>query len=273
MGLLRLIHSAFDQIMSPWASLSPLWTLALFSLVTGLLMLLVFRYTSDQERIRVTKNGIKAHLLELWLFQNHPGIMLSAQARLLRLNGRYLRLGLKPMIIMSVPLAFLVISLDGWFGYRPLRPGEDVILSVEVRDGATGLLGSVLLHGRNGVAVETPPLRIAQAKEVDWRIRAGAPGIHTVSLESRDRRLEKQVVVGQGLARVSPSRLRPDFWQALLYPGEPPIPEYAQIERIDVGYPARLIRIFRWEVHWLVVFFAFSMGFALLFKRLLRVEL
>ncbi|MBI4488595.1 MAG: hypothetical protein HY694_05880 [Deltaproteobacteria bacterium] len=273
MGSLQFISNLFDLIMSPFQSISPLWALSLFSLLAGLLMLLIFRYTSDQKRIKETKNGIKAHLLELWLFRDDPWIMISAQWQLLRLNGRYMRLALKPMLVMIVPMALILISLEGWFGYRPLQPGEAVIISVQVGDEELGLLEKASLKANGAITVETPPLRIQSAHEVDWRVRASRVGVHKVSLDLTESILEKQVVVTQGLARVSSSRLSSELWQVLLYPGEPHIPQQFGIQRIDVHYPARSINIFHWSLHWLVVFFVLSIVFALVFKRIFKVEL
>jgi uncharacterized membrane protein (DUF106 family) len=284
MELVQLLISSFvDLTLSPLQSISPLWALSLFSLMAGLFMLLIFRYTSDQQRIRETKNGIKAHLLELWLFRDDMRIMLSAQGQILRLNGRYLKLAMKPFMVLVIPMTLILISLEGWFGYRPLRPGEVAIVTVQVSDGETGLLQKASLEANNGLRVETPPLRIPPAKEVDWRIRAGEPGIHKVSLDlsglptaqavQAGRRLEKQVVVSQGLARVSPARLSSGFWQTLLHPSESPIPQGLGIQRIDIRYPTRSIKVFHWKIHWLVYFFVLSIVFAFAFKRIFKVEL
>lgn len=272
-SVLLLIHSFFDFTMIPFQSISPLWALTLFSFLAGLLMLLVFRYTSDQERIRETKNGIKAHLLELWLFRDDVRIMLSAQWQILRLNGRYLKLAIKPMLALIVPMALILISLEGWFGYRPLLPGEEAIVSVLVSDGQTEILEKASLKANGAITVETPPLRIPLANEVDWRVRASKVGVHKVSLDLSGSVLEKQVVVSQGLTRLSPSRLSSSFWQVLLYPGESPIPDQLGIQRIDIHYSTRFIKIFGWNIHWLVVFFVLSIVSAFAFKRLFRVEM
>jgi hypothetical protein len=123
------------------------------------------------------------------------------------------------------------------------------------------------------VKVETLPLRIEQAKEVEWRIRAREFGLHKVSIELGTQKLEKQVLVDQNLARLSSSRLDSGFWQALLHPGESPLSEQSGIERIDVTYPTRWIKVSSWETHWLVVFFVLSIVFAFAFKRAFKVEI
>ncbi|MBZ0168055.1 hypothetical protein MELA_02408 [Candidatus Methylomirabilis lanthanidiphila] len=269
----QLISSFFDLTLRPFQSMSPLWALSLFSFVAGLLMLLIFRYTSNQRRIRETKNVIKAHVLELWLFRDDLRIMLSAQGRILRLNGRYLRLAMKPMLFLIIPMVLILLSLENWFGHRPLHPGEAAIVSMRVSDGETGLLERASLEGNKGLTVETPPLRVPQAKEVDWRVRADGLGVHNVSIDVFGHRLEKQIVVSQGLVRVSLSRVRSELWQGLLHPGEPSIPPQSGIERIDIHYPARFVKIVDWNIHWLLYFFVLSTIFAFGFKRMFRVEL
>ncbi len=269
----QLISSLFDLTLTPFYTLSPLWALSLFSLLAGFLMLVIFRFTSNQPRIKETKNGIKAHVLELWLFRDDLRIMLSAQGRILRLNGRYLMLAIKPMLVLIVPMALILLSLEGWFGYRPLHPGEAAIVSMQVTDGETGLLESASIEANNGLTVETPSLKIPGAREVNWRIRADGLGIHNVSMDLLGRRLEKQVIVSQGLVRVSSSRLRSEFWQGLLHPSEPSIPPQSGIERIDIHYPTRFIKVFHWNIHWLLYFFVVSTACAFGLKRMLRVEL
>lgn len=264
-----LIDRFLDRVPFP----SPLWALAPFAVATGLVMLVVFRFTSDQEAIRRTKNLIKAHFLELWLFRDDLRTIVSAQWQILRLNGRYLGLTVKPTLVLIIPVALILISLDGWFGSRPLRPGEAAIVTAQTANGSLALLEVASLESNGALTVETPPLRILQEKEVSWRIRAGTPGIHTVSLIASDRRFDKQVVVSDGQARITPSRLSSAFWQALLHPGEPSIPGQAGVQRIDVQYPPSFVRVFGWDVHWMVVFFALSIVTALAFKRILGVQL
>jgi len=274
MDSLQLLPSKLIELaLSPFESISPLWVLSLVSVMTGLLMLLIFRYTSDQQRIRETKNAIKAHLLELWLFRDDLRIMLSAQGQILRLNGRYLRLAMKPMMFLILPVALLLISLEAWFGYRPLRPGEVVIVSMRVSDGKIELLERASLEVNGGLTVETPPLRIPLAKEVDWRIRATAVGTHTLQVKVLNHTVEKPLVVSDKLIPVSPRRVLDSFWNKLLNPMEPPIPSDSPVEQIAVHYPARKIEVFGWEMHWIAIFFIISVVSVLSLKGLFRVEL
>lgn len=268
-----LVGTFFDVILSPFQGISPVWSLGLFSLLAGLLILGTFRYISDQQHIRETKNTIKAHILALWLFRDDLRTMLSAQGQILRLNARYLKLVVKPTLVLIVPITLMIVSLEGWFGYRPLRSGEVAIVAVHVRDGEAGLLERASLEANGALAVETPALRIPREGEVNWRIRPHKLGTYKVSVDLSGRRLEKKIVVSRGRARVSPSRLSSKFWQGLLYPDEPSIPQSTGVERIDIRYPESPIKLFHWKIHWLVYFFVLSIVFAVALKRIFRVEL
>ena len=36
---------------------------------------------------------------------------------------------------MAIPLVVVLVQLEGWFGYRPLKPGESTIVSLKTSEG------------------------------------------------------------------------------------------------------------------------------------------
>src|SRR5436309_8301193 len=98
---------------------SPTVFVVLLSLVIGLLMVIVFRYTSDQKAIRVAKDHLKAHLLALRLFQDQIHVVLRSYGRIVMATGHYLRLAFKPLFFVIVPMTFLIVQLDRYLGSEP----------------------------------------------------------------------------------------------------------------------------------------------------------
>jgi hypothetical protein len=268
-SVVATLVNAFDAAARPLVARSPVWLLTLAAIVVAVPTLLVFRRLSNQERLHVTKNRIKAHILELWLYRDDVGIVLRAQGRLLGLNARYIALTLPAMVLIAPPMLVLLGVLAPWYEARPLRPGEATIVSVHARD-ASALAGDVRLVASDGVLVETPALRIPASNEVDWRIRATRPGVHTVAVELGGRRLEKQVTASTGPARVSASRSSSEMSQAIAASVEPPLPAGSGIERIDIRYPDAAIKV--WGMHWLLFFFLAMVVFVFVLKKPLRVE-
>src|SRR6266566_4155024 len=82
---------------------APLVLVFLLSIIIGLLMVVVFRYTSNQKAIRIAKDHLKAHLLAVRLFQDQLQVVLISYWRILRSTGSYLRLAFMPLLYVSVP--------------------------------------------------------------------------------------------------------------------------------------------------------------------------
>ena len=63
-----------------------------------MVMVIVFRYTSDQMAIHVAKDRLKAHLLALRLFQDQIPVVMRSYGRIILATGHYLRLAFKPLL-------------------------------------------------------------------------------------------------------------------------------------------------------------------------------
>jgi len=275
---MRYFNSALtaliDLLMTPLSVLGPLWALFVISLLAGVLMLLIFRLTSNQAKIKEAKDRMQAHLLEVLLFKNSPRIILSAQKNLLRYNARYMKFALMPMLYMVLPVSLLLVHLDGWFEYRPLKAGESAIVSVKLSEEGPRLMSQIALEADKGLVVETPPLRITETGEVDWRVRADTPGDHYVTLRTAGHSVRKKIVVSQeGFVRLTPSMVGTSVMDLILNPGEDPIEPDVFINKIEIGYPAREIRVFGWLNHWLVLFFVISIAGGFAFRKIMKTEI
>src|SRR5438874_1134369 len=124
------IHSPSTAVAGILGVESPTVVVVLLSLVIGLLMVVVFRYTSDQKALRVAKDHLKAHLLAVRLFQDQLPVVLSSYGRILISTGRYLRLAFKPLLFVILPLTFLIVQLDRYLGWAPLPSGQAFLVKV-----------------------------------------------------------------------------------------------------------------------------------------------
>ncbi len=269
------ISGLFSLIITPLKNLDPIWSLALFSLVIGIIMLIIFRYTSDQQRIRETKSKIREYIFELSLFKDEIGIVLSAQKNIFIHNLKYIKYALRPVLFIMIPLALILIQLESWYGHRPLKPDESAIVSLKLREGGPALSDITLTAGE-GITVETPPLRIPDQNETDWRIRAREAGDRYLTFSLPGEEIRQKVVISEtGLVQVSPlaSASASGFTDTLLNPALMPLPEDSRVERIEIGYPAMSIEIYKWRVHWLIIVFVLSIAFGFALKGLFRVEI
>jgi hypothetical protein len=269
-----LFNRLFDILFLPFRQLDPWFGMAFISFLTGLLMLFIFRLTSNQEGIKRVKDKIKAHLLELRLFKDNMPVSLSAQGQILRYNLRYLGYSLKPMLVMIIPLILILAQLNLWFGYESLRSREPAILKVKLEKGARPMELDASIETPAGLEVETPPLRLEEQREIDWRIRARSSGVHELVIKLGGQSLTKAVFAdGSRLARISPVKLKGGLIDQVLNPGERPLPSSRSIKSIEVVYPPKRMNFLGLRLHWLVAYFGLSIliGFAL--KKPFKVEI
>jgi uncharacterized membrane protein (DUF106 family) len=264
----------FEFIFIPFRNLSPWVGMTLISLLTALLMLLIFRYTSNQEAIRKVKNKIKAHLLEIRLFKDSLAISLKAQGSILRSNIKYIGYSGKPLLVMIIPLILILIQLNFWFAYQSLRPGELTILKVKLQEGQNILDLDIKVEPPPSLAIETPPLRIEEQQEINWRLRAREKGLHSLAFKINGQNFTKKIAVAQKpLTRISPLKVQRNFIDELFNPGEAPLSKDLTVRSIEVKYPAKNMNLFGWHIHWIIVYFALSIIFGFALKGVFKVEI
>lgn len=246
----------------------------LISLITGLLMLVVFRYTSNQVGIRNVKNKIKAHLLELRLFKDSLALSLKAQGSILRYNLKYIGYSGKPLLVMIIPLILILIQLNFWFAYQSLEPGEATILKLKLKEGQNILDLDISVEPTPSLTIETPPLRIEEGKEINWRLRPADKGLHTLTFRINGKTFIKRVAVAQKpLSKISPLKVQRNFIDELFNPGEAPLSKDLPVKSIEVKYQAKNMNLFGWHIHWIIAYFVLSIIFGFAFKGILKVEI
>ncbi len=191
----------------------PLVLVVVISLIVGLLMVVVFHYTSDQKAIHIAKDHLKAHLLAVRLFQDQLSVVLSSYGRILAGTGRYLRLAFKPLLFVIVPLILLIVQLDQYLGSMPLQPGQAFL--VKVRTDNADSLNEVLLQLPPEMTVTAPAVHVLADNEVIWRVVAQKDGDFDVNVNAAGQTFSMRAVVSSGLARLSSIRLRGRFWEPM----------------------------------------------------------
>jgi len=269
-----VINSIFDLFFLPFSSIDPIYGLCAVSFLTTVIMLPIFKYTSDQEAIRRTKSRIMGHLLEVRLFKDDIRTVLSAQKNMLKYNMIYLKHMLKPLMFVMLPVVVIIIQTGLRYEYRPLHPGETAIVKVRLNkpDKVTGNDASGVLVSPEGLKIETPPLRVNGGEEIYWRIRAEKKGEYDLKFRMPDMEISKRVVVGEKLTRISPEVVEGGLINSFLYPGEPSLNGDSGVEYFKVKYPYGSVTLFGWKTHWLVLFFILSLAFGFLLLKPFRVS-
>lgn len=258
-GFNAALRAAVSALAGLFEPLHPLVGLGVVSILIGVAMLWVVGKTSNQAAIERAKKRMQAHLLEMRLYNDEPGLLIRAQGQLLANNARYLGHMLRPALVLALPMVVLYAHFDAVYGRRPLRIGESALVSAH-----TGLTGEDLaLTAPEGFEVES--VSVTSTEEVVWRIRATGEAVGDLGLETPDGVVWKSAVAGTGTQYVSASRSSSWWERLLLAPGESAY-ESAAVRSLEIHYPSRKVGIGGWDTHWVVWFLVVSVLSAYLLK-------
>jgi hypothetical protein len=213
-----------------------IWTLIPVSAIYGFAAALVFVRFADRAAIRRTTNRMMAHVMESRLFIDSPALVLRAQRKLLRENLHLLRLILLPCAILALIFIVLFPQLDAMYGHRPLKVGEQAIVTAYIG-------GAASLEPPAGIDVETQGIQAVHDRQISWRVRALGRTSGELKVRYSGGTLTKRIVAGGGLI---------NGWK---FPLSTPA--------IEIQYPRAVVL----GVNWMVWFFVISSGAAIGYRR------
>ncbi len=265
------LNTSFNILLFPFQNLNPFWSILFISLLTGIVMLLIFKKVSNQNKIHQVKNKLKAYLLELRLYNDDISLSLSAVVKLFTANLLYFVQVFKPLLFLFIPVSLILIQIGSRYGSRSLHTNEKTIVSVTVKENIP--LQKIALKGSEGIRIETDPVRIPSQHKIFWRVSGIKKGIWKISCIYDTLTINKTIIVDQQANLLSLSRKGTYSIAAFLNPAEKTIPGNQFIKDITIRYPPKSVEFAGMHIHWLALFFVLSMLFGFAFKGFLGVEI
>jgi len=234
-------------------------------------MLLIFKKVSNQSKIGIIKDKIKAHILEIRLYNDNVIFSFQALGSIFKWNFKYLGYAVKPMLVLILPVMFILIQLSLRYEYRPLKLGESCLVTVTLTENMGA--HTVALSGSEGIKIETPPLRIPDEGKIYWRVKGDSSGVGTLNFNTNGDTATKKIVVGSNIKTIASRRVGRNLIEQFLSPGELALPSNSDLKEIKIHYPRQKLSILGIHTSWLILFFILSVlsGFAM--KGIFGVEI
>jgi len=269
----NVLTNAFGSFFLAPIAMLPGWlSNTIISGVTGVFLLVIFKYTSNQRAIGKIRDDIKAHMLALKLFKDSISVTLHAEVRVFKGALLLLFHAIPPMLVMIIPVSLLLAQMSLWYQSRPLLPGEVAVMTVKLNDNVGGRWPTLNIEPTPVAKVTIGPVKVFSRREICWEIKALENGNHRITLDVNRHQIEKELVIGDGFIRVSSTRPAWNWANILMHPAEKPFAPDSIVQSVNIDYPDRL----SWTSSanwWLIYFFIASMVFAFISRPFLKIRI
>lgn len=239
-------------LLAPFSDCPPFTGLLAVSLLFGVVMILIFKFTSNQKEIGAIRRRMGARALGMLLHLHSPVTVIKTAAALMADNLGYLWRIITPMLVIALPFILTAGALDARYGSMPVPRGMPTTVTLTwdeqpTREGFT-VTGT-------GITVIEPVVFVDTLRQTSFRVQNADPGATVtaggVTIPLGASAEGSGSVIYRGAARMN-------LAERLLKPFLASLPLESPLTEATVNIPEARYRILGGRWSWLTVFLVYS---------------
>ncbi len=243
-----------DPVLNPILYLGPLWAIVIISLVISLIIVLVYKFFTNQAEMKRLKEEQKDFQKRLKELRDRPEEMMKIQKEAMKKNFEYMKHSFKATFITLLPILLIFGWMTAHLAYEPIFPDETYSITAVFAEGATG---NAELVPDDGTTLSSPAVQPV-ADRVIWSLKSTA-GEHFLTVKLGNTSQEKKVLIATDLKYEDPVSVY----------------THSDIKQININYhklrPLGELEIFSWQPGWLSMYIILSIVFSIVLRKLLKV--
>lgn len=249
-----VLDSLLNPVFGPLLKLGPFWAIFILSLIISLLIVLVYKYATNQEEMKRLKDQQKDFQKKMKELKENPAEMMKIQKEAMQSNLQYMKHSFKATLITMLPILLIFGWMNGHLMYEPIYPGEKFTMTAGFADGVTGEAEIIV---DEGVEILSEVKQQIQS-QVTWRMKSSG-GEHYLKVKTSEGEEEIKVVITKEFKYETPISFFED----------------SDIKSLQVNYeklkPLGTLSIFGWEPGWLGLYIILSIVFSMGLRKVLKV--
>ncbi len=247
------LSSFFDPVLAPLLSLPPFWAILVISFLLALVTTFIYKYATDQARMKELKTKVKATNERMKKTKDDPKKLMKIQQEAMAMNLELMKHSFKPTLYTMLPILLIFWWMGATFAYHNLAPGEEFTLTATFAPGV-----------ERASLVVIPELELLSEQEqavngsVSWTLRGGLGEYKaTVSVPNAGAE-EKRFLIAEDRRYA------------------PPVQQYKGVVKSitlsnEAVKPLGSLSLFGWRPGWLGTYILLSIAFSILLRKALGV--
>ncbi|MFA6888340.1 MAG: EMC3/TMCO1 family protein [Candidatus Woesearchaeota archaeon] len=125
------------------------------SILISVIMVIVYKYMTDQNLMKQLKDEIKELQTEMKTLKDNPAKMSEINKKAMETNMKYMMHSLKPTLVTFIPIILIFGWLNANIAYEPLTVGEEFNVQLQFYDEITGDITPITPEGIELISNET----------------------------------------------------------------------------------------------------------------------
>jgi len=255
-----------DAILSPLLKFPGLVTIIVLSFFISLIMTLIQKYATDQNRLKEIKEEMKSRQKMMKeVSKEDPQKAMKMQKDTMKLTLETMKHSMKSMVYSIIPIILIFNWMGGNLAYNSINQNDEFGISVTFEKGAEG---EVEIDVPLGLTIEDKKIKTITNNEVNWRLK-GEEGEYLIEF-IMDNKIEKKEVLITEERRYKAKDKTKSFF-TFIKPEEGFIDENSLFEKITINYTKRIYINFFGGMGWLVSYIIFTLIFSITIRKIIKV--
>lgn len=241
-----------------WAlPLHPLVAITVLTLLISVMVVLVYKYTTDQNLMKQLKGEMKALQAEMKQLRDKPEQALQVQKKAMETNMKYMMQSFKSTFFTLIPIILIFGYMSAHWAFEPTHTGEEFTVDVLAKQSGT----VVTAYPPAGITLTGEPEKAITDGKAIFTFKAAREGTHILVFKS-DEGKETENSYNVSLYVGSERKYEPETQTF----------DYGPISSANVGLKKLIVlNLFGWEIGWLGTYIILSIVFSMILRKLLKV--
>jgi len=251
MGFFSFLDPALGFIFNPFLGLPSFWTVIFISFIIAAVIVLIYKFTTNQKLMKDLKDEIKALQKEMKELRGEPEKAMHVQKRAMEVNMKYMMHSFKPTLITFLPIILIFSWMTSHLAFAPITPFQDFTATVDFNGDFSG---DITLDAPEGVTILGNSTRSVKDGSVVFSMN-GAEGDYILDFLVDGNPYDKEVKIDKR------------FYA-------PPAKTFKEgvVKSITLSNQKNIVmNLFGWRLGWFGTYIIFSILFSMILRKLLRV--
>src|SRR3989338_7776630 len=245
-----------DPVLSPLLKFPPVWIVLGLSLFISLLIIVIYKFTTNQALMKQLKEEMKASQKQMKELREQPEKMIEVQKKAMQANMKYMSHSMKSTLFTFLPIIVLFGWMNAHYAFIPIAQGDAFNTTITTRNLASG---EVIIEVPEEIeVVDGNTTQQISDNKATWLLKAKQNGEYFLNYKIGNQLYSKELLVTEEQSYAEPVNRIKD--------------KNAPVNEIRINYrPLKIANLFGWEVGWLGTYIISSIIFSMLLRKWFKV--